>query len=255
MSIQLAESVLSRPIARDLVELLLRTPDDNRQSWTTRILAENAKLRSFHVSSELIVGETYSVGLFAPDLAVERVNSAMLRLAQMPDESGSISQLLAKLVATVGDTTSYCPTPTMMPSSVVTTKWRQTLLALLATGVAGSSLGLVSADPELRTVLIAVLGTELGLAVNLVSTYLTRRRDNDVEQLLKDRDEADSVIILYLLRRPRTVRELSELTHCATDRMRRNLNRLEGDGVVEKNPGGPRGAQSWQLSKRYSDSP
>jgi hypothetical protein len=243
---RLAKHVIVPPLVEDVINAFLAVPETRGGSLTDHTGRGSAKIRTLEAAGGWLVGETFSLG-WAVDLATERLTDRIVERSGIPGNLTILRHLVRRAVIDIGDTSSYCPTPIEMPSSVITTKWRKTLLALLVTAVAGAPLGLISAAPELQTVLTAILGAETALAINLVSTYLTRQRGPELSQLLTKYNEQEALLILHLLRQPRTALQLAEVCHRTVTQTRHDLAKLERDGVVKKNYDRPHGAFVWSL--------
>lgn len=161
----------------------------------------------------------------------------------------TVRRLVLELVAALGETDRYCPTPNATPLWYVTTKVGRAALAVALGTITGAIAGVVSGGPDPKAVLVGIAGAQAALIVNLLSIYLQgsedkRAKTREILEALGRPDEA--MIIAELSERPRTIRELSGAGTASDRKLRRLVHRLEKAGLVRR-ADRRRGGIVWEL--------
>lgn len=146
--------------------------------------------------------------------------------------------LFSKLINTLGETTSYCPTPTATPQWIVTTKFKKIMLALIAGTLVGAIPGVAAGGMDPKAILIGVIGAHAAIMVNLISKYILTPENHKktVSGLLKKyiEEPAKVFVILELKKRPQAIRELCQASGYSKSKMSRIIMKLKKDSTIQK---------------------
>jgi len=152
-----------------------------------------------------------------------------------------VEELLRKLMMAYGETSSFCPTPCATPAWFITTKFSKLALALLAGVLTGGISGLAAGGPNLRAILIGVVGAHAAIFSNLIAAYLLMHREekNEFSKLIKRYidEPAKLYMVVELKKRPQTIPELCAGSGYSESKARRVINALKSDGVVRQKQG------------------
>jgi hypothetical protein len=216
-------------------------------------LAFRGEPEGISVSGSYVVVRSWSPGHFLYPLdSHDKFFRWFSSYCQINVTDPAIKELFENLMKTIGETTTYCPTPEMMPQWIITTKFSKIALALTAATFTGALSGVSVGGMNLKAVLVGVVGAHAAILVNLLSNYLLMDDDEKgkvsglTEQYIKDPTKMS--IILELNKRPQTIRELCTTSRYSDNKMRQTVKSLEKDGILREKAGTKRPVL-WELTR------